>query len=127
MPQRRISSKECGDTGMAMVLICLLAALSTGARGWIMAATALLLLNMVWPSAYRPVAQLWLGLSRLLGSVMSRVILGLVFFGLLTPLALLRRLRGHDPLRLKQWKTGSGSVFTSRGHTVAAEELEQPF
>jgi hypothetical protein len=43
----------------------------------------------------------WRKLSEAIGWVMSRVMLGTLFFLLLTPLALLSRLSGRDPLRLK--------------------------
>lgn len=127
IPGHAPSAKECSDTGMAMVLLCLLAAWFTGGRSWLAWAIGLLVLNMVWPRAYGLVARLWLGLSLVLGAVMSRVILALVFFVVLTPLALLRRALGHDPMRLRQWKAGTGSVFETRDHTYTAEEIERPF
>ena len=121
------SPRECADTGMAMVLICLLAAWFTGERGWLAGAIGLLVLDMTWARAFSPVARVWLGLSRLTGAVMSRVILSLVFFLVLTPIALLRRVLGHDPMRRKGWKAGAGSVFETRDHTYTAEEIERPF
>ena len=126
-PSQAITAKECSDTGMAMVLICLLAGWFTGIRSWFLAAIVLLVLNMIWPTLYYFVAKVWLGLSHLLGAVMSRVILTLIFFLVVTPLALLRRALGHDPMRRKQWKSGTGSVLESRDHTYEPEEIEQPF
>ncbi|MEF2230109.1 MAG: SxtJ family membrane protein [Pseudodesulfovibrio sp.] len=121
------SARECADTGMAMVLICLLAAWFTGERGWLAGAIGLLVLNMTGPRAFALPARLWLGLSRLLGAVMSRVILSLAFFLVLTPVALLRRALGHDPMRRKGWKAGTASVFETRDHTYTPEEIERPF
>lgn len=42
----------------------------------------------------------WLKLGMLLGRITSPIILGIVFFGLVTPIALLSRLMGSDPLRV---------------------------
>jgi len=58
---------------------------------------------------------------------MSRVVLTLAFFLVLTPVALLRRALGHDPMRRKGWKAGSASVFETRDHTYTAEDIERPF
>ena len=126
-PSQAITAKECSDTGMAMVLICLLGGWFTGVRDWFLAAIVLLVLNMIWPTLYYFVAKVWLGLSHLLGAVMSRVILTLVFFLVVTPLALLRRALGHDPMQVRAWKAGTGSVFETRDHAFTSEEIERPF
>ena len=122
-----VTRKECTDTGMALVLVCLLAGLATGSRNWFLAALILLVVNMIQPKAYFLAARGWLGFSHLLGTVMSKVILTVIFFAVVTPLALLRRALGHDPMRLKQWKRSDGSVFETRDHTYTPEEIERPF
>lgn len=124
---KNISAKECTDTGMAMVLICLLTGWITDTRQWFLAAIVVLVINMIWPRIYTLVAKAWLGFSHLLGTVMSKVILSVIFFVVLTPIALLRRVLGHDPMALKKWKKGTESVFETRDHTYTAEEIEQPF
>jgi len=124
---KTVTAKECSDTGMAMVLICLLGGWFSGNRDWFLAAIVLLVINMTWPAIYTWVARGWLGFSQLLGTVMSKVILTLVFFVVVTPLALLRRIFGHDPMALKKFKKGTESVFETRDHTYKPEEIEQPF
>ena len=44
----------------------------------------------------------WMKLGHILGWVNSRIILGLVFFIVLQPIALIMRILGHDPLRTKK-------------------------
>ena len=82
---------------------------------------------MIWPGAFSLVARLWFGFSHLLGTVMSKVVLSLIFLFVLTPLALLRRLANHDPMNTKSWKASSQSVFQTRDHTFTAEEIERPY
>lgn len=122
-----VSNKECADTSMAMTLICLLVIMFTRSLTLMPLALGLLLLGMVWPRAYSPVAKLWLGISLLLGSVMSKLLLSVIFFVIVTPLALVLRLFGHDPMRLKSWKKGADSTFVTRDHTYEAKDLEHPF
>jgi len=124
---KKVTEKECSDTGMAMVLICLLAGWFSGVRDWFLGAIVLLVIDMTWPTLYTWVAKGWLGFSHLLGTVMSKIILSLIFFVVVTPLALLRRAFGHDPMALRKWKKGTGSVFETRDHTYNPEEIEQPF
>ena len=122
-----VSNKECADTAMAMTLICLLAVMFTRSLTLMPLALVLLLAGMVWPRLYSPLAKLWLGLSLLLGSVMSRLLLSVIFFVVVTPLALVMRLFGHDPMRRKGWKKSTDSTFVSRDHTFEAKDLEHPF
>ncbi len=124
---KSVTTKECSDTGMAMVLICLLGGWFSGNREWFLAAIILLVINMTWPRIYALTAKGWLGFSHLLGTVMSKVILTMVFFVVLTPIALLRKVLGHDPMQLKQWKKNTDSVFEVRNHTFTPEEIERPF
>jgi hypothetical protein len=62
-----------------------------------------------------------------MGAIMSRVLLTMLFFGLVTPLGLLRRLGGADPMQMKKWKKGNDSVFRTRDHTYTAEDIEHPY
>lgn len=122
-----VSNKECADTSMAMTLISLLVILYTKSITLLPLPIGLLLLGMVWPRAYSLLARLWLGISLLLGSIMSRVVLSIIFMVVVTPIALVMRLFGHDPMRRKAWKKGTESTFVSRGDLVEAKDLEHPF
>jgi hypothetical protein len=51
--------------------------------------------------------RLWMGMAEAMGFVMTRVILGVVFFLIVTPVGLLRRLTGGDPLGRRAGRTGS--------------------
>jgi len=76
---------------------------------------------------YRPLAVLWLGLSDLLGAIVSKVLLSIVFFGIVTPIGIVRRLLGKDSLKLRAFKAGSDSVMLERNHTFVAADLERPY
>ena len=112
---------------MAMVLLLLILAASRKREGYLFVAMALHVLNMVKPQIYRPIAVIWLGLSDLLGAVVSRILLSMVFFFVVTPISLLRRLFGKDSLKLRVFKAGQGSVMVERNHTFVGEDLERPY
>jgi hypothetical protein len=65
------------------------------------------------PRALRPLNRAWLGLGLLLGKVINPLVLGAVFYLLLTPLALLLRAIGRDELRLRTPR-GTGSLWIER-------------
>lgn len=119
--------EQAKDTGMAMVLICLLLGYWGKFPQFLAVSIVLLLITMVWPKAFRPLAGLWFGLSHLLSQVVSRVVLTIVFFGLVTPIGVIRRWRGADALQLKKWKKGQDSVFITREGPVQSKDLMQPY
>jgi hypothetical protein len=124
---RSITTEQAKDTGMAMVLICLLVAHFAEWPAFYGVAVVLLLVDMIHPPVYRPAAVVWLGFSRGAGTVASLILLSVVFFLLVTPLGLIRRLMGHDPLQLRKWRQGSSSVFVSRDHVYGPGDLEHPY
>ena len=124
---RNITKDQSRDTGMAMVLLFLLAAASRKREGYLFVAIALHVVNMTVPKVYRPVAVLWLGLSDLLGSVVSRILLSIVFFAVVTPIGLFRRLMGRDSLKLRAFKASKESAMVERNHTFVGRDIETPY
>ena len=122
-----ITRDQSKDTGMAMTLILLLLNRSFRHEAWLIGAIAALVIDMTIPQVYRPLAVVWFGLSQLIGMLTSRIILSVVFFGVVIPIGLLRRLYGKDPLNLKAFKAGSNSVMKARDHRFVAADLEKPY
>jgi uncharacterized membrane protein (Fun14 family) len=125
--KRKITKDQSRDTGMAMVLLFLILFASRKREGYLFAAIGLHVLNMTWPQVYRPIAVVWLGLSDLLGTVVSKVLLSVVFFFVVTPIAILRRLAGKDSLKLRAFKASQDSVMLERNHTFVGRDLEKPY
>jgi len=124
---RRPSVNQCKDAGMALILILLLVMLLTKSLRPVPWAIALTLLLMIRPQLFRPWTALWFGFSEFMGTFMSKIILSLAFFLVVTPIALLRRLGSADALRLRQWKAGSDSVYRVCDTRLTAKDLEQMF
>jgi len=57
---------------------------------------------LVWPRALAPVERGWTLLAHALGWVNTRILLALVFFVVLAPVALVMRLFGKDPLERRR-------------------------
>ena len=121
------TKEQAKDTGMAMVLICLLLGYWSKFPKFLPVSLALLLITMIWPNALRPLATLWFGLSHVLSNVVSRVILTVIFFLIVTPVGLIRRALGADALQLKKWKQSRDSVFVVREGALQAKDLENPY
>ncbi|HKH69908.1 MAG TPA: SxtJ family membrane protein [Vicinamibacterales bacterium] len=122
-----ITRDQSRDTGMAMVLLLLLALLRWGRSELLIAALIVHVVNMIAPQVFRPVAIAWFGLAHALGAVVSRVLMFVVFALVVTPIGLLRRALGKDSLRLRTFRIGDESVMVVRNHTFTASDLEKPY
>ncbi len=71
-------------------------------RWWLLAAVAALIgVSLATPHILHPLNRIWLRIGLLLHRVVSPVILGIIFFGVLTPFGLAMRMAGKNPLRLR--------------------------
>jgi hypothetical protein len=71
-------------------------------RVWaLVLAAAFFLAALARPRMLAPLNRLWLRVGLLLHACLSPVIMGLVFYTTVTPIGLVRRLLGADPLRLR--------------------------
>ena len=118
---------QCKDTGMALVLVLLLLFLWRGNRSYVAWAIAVHLVNMTAPQLFRPAAIVWFGLSHVMGTIVSRVLLTAIFFVVVTPIALVRQMIGADPMQLRGFKKSKQSVMKVRNHTFTAKDVEQPY
>jgi len=122
-----MTRKQCVYTGIVVVMVLLGTGLAQR-KGLLVAGAALALLFCVTaPRIFTPLAFLWGKLSRFMGMVISRFILVVIFFLVVFPVAMINRATGKDPMMIKQWKNGKGSVFKNRNHTFGPEDLEHPY
>lgn len=126
MSNKNMTLHQAKDTGMACILICLIGFFVGGQQVWLIAALCFLLLNMIRPQLYSPVAVIWFGLSHKLGGIASTVLLTVIFYTVVTPIALVRKLTGADAMKQKQWRQ-SDSAFTERNHNFSASDMEKPY
>jgi hypothetical protein len=68
------------------------------AYGFLLLGSALVLLGLVWPRSLIYPNKAWMKLAEALAFVMTRLILGIVFFLIVTPIGVVKRLFGWDPL-----------------------------
>jgi hypothetical protein len=70
------------------------------------------------------IAWAWLKIGEMMGAVMGKVILTIVFFGFLFPIAMLTRVfsGNKNPLQLK--KPSATSYYFTRNHKYEAKDLE---
>ena len=124
---KTISKKQASDTGMAIVLILLLIGLFTHNNLYYKIAIPVLIINMTFPMFYYLFAIIWLGFSQLLGTVVSKIILTIVYIIMVIPVGIFRRLIGKDSLQLSGFKKGTNSVMKIRNYNFSSKDIEYPY
>ena len=89
------------------------------------AASIFLLVTLIKSDALLPLNKLWMRFGFLLGMIVSPIILGIIFFGLFTPIAILMRLSGRDELRLRF--SHKVSHWITRSEPIKSESFKHQF
>jgi hypothetical protein len=90
------------------------AVFGNGGSTWALAASATFLaFALAVPGILGPFNRAWTRFGLLLHKIVSPVVLGIMFFGVITPIGLLMRALGKDPLRLQR-SPRSGTYWIER-------------
>jgi hypothetical protein len=93
--------------------------------GWLIGAGAWLAAALLIPRALAPLNKAWITFGHVLGWINARIILGVVFFVVVTPIGLLLRLFGKDVLSLRLRR--SQSYWIKRGEALTPQSLRNQF
>lgn len=115
------------DTGLVIVLALMITAIWMESLKLIWPAIVMLLIAMTIPSVFKPAAIFWHYFSLLLSSMTNRILLTILFMVILVPVGIVRRWFGFDPMKRKQWKQATCSVFVVRNHRFSSKDLTTPF
>src|SRR4030042_4728823 len=116
------SKEQAKDSGMVLVFILLLLFSYLNNNIYLLrSAIIILIINMIYPSIFKPFAFFWFGLAKILNMFVPKILLSIVFFVFILPFAFMFRIFKRDLLYLKKFKKGSDSVFKFRNHKFIPE------
>lgn len=128
LPKRDIAfvrnDKDTPKTQLIIVVGLLVLAMILRNDRFVYASLGIGLSCLIFPAFGYWLVWAWYKLAELLSKVMNPLILGLMYFLFISPIAILFRLFGNDPMRLKDKK---GSLFEIREHSYKKEDLENPW
>jgi Saxitoxin biosynthesis operon protein SxtJ len=87
----------------------------------------LVLSGLLFPALLRPLNKAWMTLAVLLGWVMTRVILSVLFYLVITPISLIARISGKHFLDLKIDKSRQSYWEKRKNVPAAAADYERQF
>ncbi len=125
--KKDFSPAQLYGAGLAAILICLIVAAWSENIVWIYAGIGLVILLMVWPAPFRYFAMGWFALGELLGFVVSKIILGIIYALIVIPIGILVRGSIRKRMHLSHFRKSTDSVFKNREHVFSASDFEKPF
>ena len=85
-----------------------------------------LIVTLVKADALLPLNKLWMRFGLLLGMIVGPIIMGIIFFGLFTPISLVMRLFGRDELTLR-FKKKSTHWILRESPSIQSEAFKHQF
>jgi hypothetical protein len=73
----------------------------------VLVAAVLIVITFISPTLLAPFNRLWFSFSMLLGRLVTPLVMGIIFFLLITPVSLVTRLFGRDILKIKKRRVNS--------------------
>ena len=77
------------------------------------------------PTSVRPFYRLWMRFGLLMNAIITRVVLGIVFYLIVLPFGMILRVRGSDPLK-RQWNPAAVS-YRVVSDVQDPSQMERPF
>ena len=93
----------------------------SNAKAFLYSALIIALISSFFPILAGLINWLWMKFAFILGWVNSRILLSIVYFIFLTPIAFLSKIFSKDPMKLRKQKE---SLFNTRNHTFQKKDLE---
>ncbi len=90
---------------------------------WTLAGT-LLLAGLVVPDRLGPIQRAWMGFAHAINKVTTPILMGVIYFIVITPFGLLMRAFGHNPLVPRETE---GSFWVSRNLETEQSDLRRQF
>ncbi len=122
-----ITKKQCIEFGQVATLAVLFFALRYKYDHLVAASFVLILVTIIVPIIFYPFAVVWFRLSELLSTVSQAIVFTIIFFLIVTPVGLIRRLLGKDSMRLKLFKKSKQSVMINRAHLYTESDFLHTF
>ncbi len=86
----------------------------------------LILWSLLAPSSLRGPYRGWMRIAMVIGSVVSRIVLGFVFYLVVLPTGLIMRALGNDPMKRKR-DPQAASYRVMRTKQIRPSDMERPF
>lgn len=123
---KNMTIDQIKESGFAAALIFSIASLYLGNFLTIMAIITLIF-SMTIPVMLKPFAYFWFGLSIILGNIMSKVLVSIIYILIVIPFGLLMKAVNKDAMKLNEFKKDKTSLFIKKNHLYTTQDIINPY
>jgi len=124
MQNQRENKKRTNETTKALVILLLIIGIVYHQPWANYVALCILFISLITEKPFRFLALLWFSLGNILGTIVTKILLSVIFYVILTPISFLYHIKNRDPLCLRKSKK---SLFVTRNKVFSAEDLLHPY
>jgi len=100
---------------------------NTGFGAYLLGLAAVFLAGSLFPRVLRPIERAWMALAHVLGIVMTRLLLTVAFYLLITPIGILARLTGHGLDKRPSPDDAPETYWEERSSSGWGESIQKPY
>jgi hypothetical protein len=119
--------EQCKDTGIILGIIFLYFSIKNSNNTLFLITFLIMVLVIIFPNIFKYLAIIWFGFSHLLGTIMTKILLTIVFYLIVAPVSIIRKLMKKDGMNLKGFKSSTKSVWIDRNQKITKQDLFKPF
>ena len=128
MKLNKLSSQHNTDTGLAILLIIFcLQLVQNQTKAIILLGLFTTIILMTKPSLLKPFAYIWFGLAKVLGLVMPKIILSMLYITFVIPYGFITGLFRSDLFKLKAYKSNTNRYFETPQKGYSNTSFNTPF
>ncbi len=124
MGERNLDDLKALETISVLCLTALAAGLYFKWQPLLYVAGGLQLTGLFARDLSKKIAGGWLRVAEALGTITTKVMLTIIFYGILTPLAFLYRLRHGDTLKIRERSAQAPTSWKERHHQYTPKDFE---
>ena len=125
--RKELSTSQIYGSGLALILIFVLLYLFFDKPIFFYIVGGLTVALLIWPNPFRYFGIFWFALGDILGYVVGRILLTIIFLVVVVPVGLIMRGKLRSNLQLSQFKANGNSVFRERGYLFSGKDFSKPF
>ena len=123
----KITKVQSKDTGIVFGLVLMFAGIAADSNIYLKLSFALILLALIIPQFFKYPAVLWFALSEKLGSLVSKIVLAVIYIIVVLPVSFIRKIFGSDPMMIKNFGKSDKGTWTKREHQYSNSDFIKPF
>jgi uncharacterized membrane protein len=127
MEKKKITREQSKDTGIVSALLLLF--LGTAGESFFLIKLSILIIfiSFLMPGVFHYPAMLWFGFSGIIGSVVSRIVLAVIFVLLVIPVGLIRKVMKKNSMMIGDFRKSPASSWTLREHKYSESDTLKPY